>query len=111
MRLLTYLLINAFAVFIAGYILPGVRVDSFLTALIVAVVLGVINTFFKPILLFLTLPITVITLGFFYFVLNAVIVSLTSYIVPGFHVANLWWALLFSLVISLVSWFLHSLAD
>lgn len=111
MRLLTHLLINGFAVFIAAYILPGVTVLSFVTALIVAVVLGIINTFIKPILLLLTLPITLITFGLFAIVINGLMVLLASAIVPGFHVENFLWALLFSLVISLVSSTLNRIAQ
>lgn len=111
MRLLTNLIINGFAVFVAAYILPGVTVASFLTALIVAVVLGVINTFIKPLLLLFTLPITLITFGLFAVVINGLMVLLASAIVPGFHIENFLWALLFSLVISLVSSTLNKVAE
>lgn len=110
MRFIFNLLINALAVFVSAYILPGVKVDSFLTALIVAIVLGVVNTFIKPILVLLTLPVTVLTLGLFIVVINALMVLLVSAVVPGFRVSGFWWAIAFSLVLSLVSWFLHSLA-
>lgn len=110
MRLLTYLIINSIAVFISGYILSGVHLADFLTAVIVAIVLGVLNTFIKPILLFLTLPITVITLGLFAIVINAVLILLTTYLVPGFTVDGFWWALLFAIVLSLISSFLNSLS-
>jgi len=110
MQPIIYLLINTIAVLISGYILPGVTVQSFWIALIVAIVLGVVNTFIKPLLVLLTLPVTVITFGLFVFVINALLVLLVEAIVPGFGVANFWWALLFSLVVSLVSTFLFSLA-
>lgn|SRR3989344_4738160 len=109
MRLISYLLINALAIFIASYILPGVNVDNWVTIFIVAIVLGAINAIIKPILIFLTLPLTIITLGLFTFVINALLVMLTSYLVSGFTVDNFWWALLFSLVISLISSFLSNL--
>lgn len=109
MRLILYLLVNGFAVFIASKILAGVRVDSFVTAVIVAVVLGVVNTFIKPVLLLLTLPLNIITLGLFTFVINALLVLLVASIVPGFSVGSFWWALAFSLVVSLVSSFLSNL--
>jgi putative membrane protein len=109
MRLLGYLLINGLAVFIAGYLLPGINIDSIWTALLVAIVLGVINMFIRPILVLLTLPITVLTLGLFILILNGLLVILVSNIVPGFTVDNIWWAMLFSLVLSLVSYFLNSL--
>lgn len=109
MRLVYYLIINALAIFIASYILPGVAINDGITILIVAVVLGAINTFIKPLLILLTLPLTIITLGLFTFIINALLVLLTSYVVPGFEVENFWWALLFSLVISIVSSFLNGL--
>lgn len=109
MRLIAYLLINGIAVFVASYILPGVDVDSFVTAFLVALVLGVVNMFIKPILFFLTLPITILTLGLFTFIINGLLVLLVSQLVPGFHVENIWWAILFSIVVTLVSWFLNSL--
>ena len=103
------LLINAIAVFVTAKILPGVYIDSFVTALVVAVVLGVINTFLKPVLLLLTLPVTILTLGLFTFVINALLVLLAAALVSGFQVKNLLWALLFSLVLSLVNSVLQSL--
>lgn len=111
MRLIMNLLINALAVFITAYLLKGVKVDSFVTAIIVSVVLGIANVVIKPILFILTLPITILTLGLFSFVLNALIILLVSSIVEGFQVANFWWALLFSLVLSLVSSFLQSISS
>lgn len=109
MQILIKVLVNGLAVFATAYILPGVHVQSFLTAIIVGIVLGILNTLLKPILVILTLPITVVTLGLFYFVLNALLILLVSVVVPGFTVVNFWWALLFSFVISIVSWFLSSL--
>lgn len=108
MRLILYLLVSALSVFIASYIIPGVEVQNTLTIFIVAIVLGVLNTFIKPVLVVLTLPVTVLTLGLFIFVLNALMVLIVSWIVPGFHVDGFITALLFSIVVSLVSWFLSS---
>ena len=76
-------------------------------AVVAALVLGLINAFIDPILIILTLPLNILTLGLFTFVLNALLVLLTSAIVPGFYVRNFWWALLFSLVFSIVSFVLH----
>lgn len=101
--------ISALAVVVAAYLLPGVHVSSFVTALIVAVVLGIINAFVKPLLLILTLPITIVTLGLFTLVINAFLILLTSYLVPGFVVDGFWWALIFSVVLSAVNWFLSEL--
>lgn len=107
MELLAYLLVNTFAIGVASYLLPGVYVESLLTAVVLAIVLGIINTFLKPILVLLTLPITVVTLGIFLLILNGLIILLASEIVPGFRVENFWSAIVFSIVISLVSWFLN----
>lgn len=107
MALLINWLVTALAVIIAAYLLPGVSVKSFFSALLVALVLGLINAILRPILVILTLPLTVVTLGLFIFVINALLVLLTSAIVPGFDVRNFWWALLFSLIFSIVSFILH----
>lgn len=108
MKLLLSLLVNGIAVFVTAQILPGIRVDSFITALLVAVVLGVINTFIKPLFLLLTLPINILTLGLFTFVINAGMILLTSTLVAGFYVESFLWALLFSIVISIISSILNS---
>lgn len=91
------------AVMITAYLLPGVTLKSFFAALVVAVVLGFLNTIVKPILIVLTLPINILTLGLFTLVINAAIILLTSNIVKGFYVDGFWWALLFSLILSLVN--------
>ncbi|MGE5041949.1 MAG: phage holin family protein [Candidatus Levyibacteriota bacterium] len=109
MRLVAYLIINSLAVYIASLLIPGVHITNLLTTLIVAIVLGILNSILKPILVFLTLPITVVTLGLFIFVINALMVLLASYLIPGFKVDGFISALLVSIVISLVSWFLNSL--
>ncbi len=109
MQFIINLLINGFAVFIVAYLLSGVHVKDFLTAVIVSIVLGIINTIFKPILSIITLPINILTLGLFNFILNGLMILLVSRVVPGFSVENLWWAILFSLVLSLVNGFLHLL--
>lgn len=109
MKLLAQLLLNASAVFITAYILPGVNVDNFIVAIIVAVVLGIVNMILRPILIFLTIPVTVLTLGLSIFVINALLVLLVARIVPGFHVDNFWWALAFSLILSVVTSFLNAL--
>jgi len=108
MGIIITLLINAVSVFATGYILPGIHINNFVTAIIIAVVLGILNTFLKPILTILTLPITVVTLGLFMLVINAIIVLLASAIVPGFHVDNFLWAIAFSLVLSIINSFLNS---
>lgn len=109
MGTLIKILLNAIAVLIAATIIPGVHVTSFLIALAVAVVLGALNVFVRPLLIFLTLPVTIITFGLFVFVINALLVLLAAYIIPGFAVDGFWWAVLFSLVVSVFSSFFQML--
>jgi putative membrane protein len=109
-NLVLRLVIGTLAVLITSYLLPGVEVDGFLTAVIVAVVLGIVNSALKPILVLLTLPITLLTLGLFTFVISAFLVLLVDWLIPGFVVVNFWWALLFALVLSLVNAFLNTLS-
>lgn len=111
MQLLVKLLVSAAAVFISASILPGVHVVDFGAALLVSIILGVLNAVIKPMLLVLTLPITIVTLGLFTFVLNAFMILVTDTLVAGFQVDSFWFALLFSLVLSAVSWFLTSLTE
>lgn len=109
MSFLLNLLVGGVAVFISAYVLPGVAVDSFVTAVIVSVILGVVNAIVKPILVLLTLPITILSLGLFLFVVNALMVLLVAAVVPGFWVNGFVTALLFSFILSAVSWFLQKL--
>ncbi len=102
MRLIVTWILYALAVLAAAYLLPGIAVTGFWGALIVALVLGLLNAFVKPILSALALPITVLTLGLFSFVINAIMVMVTDYFVDSFFVENFWWALLFSLLLSIV---------
>lgn len=105
------LIVNTLAVLITAFILPGVVVKSFFTGLVVAVLLGMINMFIKPVLVLLTIPLYILTLGFFSFIVNALLVILVSKLVPGFEVKSIWWALLFSVILSLVTSFLFSLSS
>jgi putative membrane protein len=109
MRILIHLMISAVAVFAAARILPGVTVDGFGTAVVVAIVLGLVNALLRPLLLLLTLPLNILTLGLFTFVIIGGLVQLTAALVPGFHVASFWWALAFALVLSLINSVLHGL--
>jgi len=110
MPILISWLINTVAVLVTGYILPGIQMRSFWTALIVAAVLGIVNTFLRPIIFILTLPINILTLGLFSFVIMGLLVYLVSAIVPGFTVNNFWWAMLFALIVALINWFLWSIS-
>ncbi len=108
MKFIIRLLLNALAVVILAKILPGVEVDSYLTALIVAVVLAILNVLVKPLLIILTLPVTILTLGLFLLIVNALIMLLADKLVDGFSVNGIWWALLFSLLLSFLQSILHS---
>ncbi len=107
MKIIIHWLISALAIIVTAYLLPGVHISGFLAALVLAVVLGAINAVLRPILIFLTLPITLLSLGFFVLVINALLVMLASYIVPGFAVASFWWAFIFAIVLAIVSWALQ----
>ncbi len=107
MSFLVKVLVSTFAVVITSYLLGGVTVEDFITAIVVAFVLAVLNALLKPILVVLTIPVTVMSFGLFLLVINAFIIQLTSVIVRGFHVENFWWALLFGVILSLVTWFLE----
>ena len=104
--------VSALVVIAVAYILPGVAVGSFFIALVVALVLGLVNAVLKPIAVILTLPLTILSLGLFIFVINAALVLLVATVVPGFQVTSFWWALIFSLILSLVnSFFKHQKKD
>lgn len=103
MKIIINWIIQALAILVSAYILPGVNLEGVLPALVLAVVLGGINAFLKPVLIVLTLPLNIFTLGLLTFVINAFLIQLSAVIVPGFDVNNFWWALLFSIVLSLVN--------
>jgi len=105
--LLLRLLLNAVVILALGQILSGVRIDSYLTALVVAAILAFLNSFVKPILVILTLPITIVTLGIFLLFVNAFIILITVKLVDGFYVENIWWAILFSVLLAILQSFLH----
>lgn len=110
MKFIIQLIISTLAVLITSYLLPGVEVQdsNFFTALIVAAVLSFLNAVVKPIMIILTIPITFVTLGLFLLVINAFIIMLAAKLVDGFHVNGFWWALLFSLILSMVTSILES---
>lgn len=106
MKIFLHWLVAAFAIGIAAYLLPSVTVTP-VAALIAAVVLGALNLFIRPILLVLTLPINILTLGLFSLVINALLVLLASYVVRGFNVPDFWTALLFALVLAVINLVFH----
>ncbi len=107
MIFLVKVLVSTFAVLITSYLLGGVTVEDFVTAIVVAFVLAVLNALLKPVLVILTIPVTIMSLGLFLLVINAFIIQLTGVIVRGFHVDSFWWALLFGIILSVVTWVLE----
>ena len=103
MNILIRVLVTSLAAFAAAYILPGVSIRGYATAIVVAVVLALLNVLVKPLLVILTLPITVVTLGLFLLVINAVIILIASHFISGFHVSGFWAALFFSILLSLLT--------
>jgi putative membrane protein len=107
MNTIVRFLLNGLAVLAAAYLLDGVDVDGYGAALIVALIIAIANVIVKPILIVLTIPITILTLGLFLLAINAIIVLMVDYLIDDFYVKNFWWALLFSLIMSIF----NSLSD
>lgn len=97
------LLINTVSIFAVSYILTGIEVDSFVTALIVAVVMAVLNVTLKPFLILITIPITIVTFGLFLLVVNVLVLYAAAALIDGFYIAGFWWALAFSFLVSIVN--------
>jgi putative membrane protein len=110
MKTLIHLFLSTVAVFVSAYVIPTVSVANVWTAFVVAIVLGILNMFLRPILIFLTLPISVVTLGLFVLVINTVMIMIAAAIVPGFDVGSFWAAFLFGVVLFLVSSFMQMIA-
>jgi putative membrane protein len=109
MRILLVWILNAIALWLVTVLVPGVQVQDPLHAFIAAVVLGLVNALVKPLLVILTLPITVLTLGLFLLVINALLLWGVGSLLPGFHVDGFWWAMLGALLYSLLTWALSAL--
>jgi|SRR5262245_64985891 len=109
MRFLARLVLNGLAIIIAAWLLPGIHITSPLSALLAGVILGFVNAIVRPVLFFLTLPLTLLTLGLFIFVLNAICFALTAWLVPGFSIDGFFSALFGALLVSVVSWILNGL--
>lgn len=108
MKFIVKLLLSAIAVVVLARILSGVSVDNYTTAILVALILAFLRAVVRPILIFLTLPITVVTFGLFLLIINAFIVLIADYLIPGFGVASIGWALLFSVLLTLFETLLFS---
>jgi len=109
MRLLVVWLVNALALIAVAYLMPNISVSGFGTALVAALVLGLVNAIVRPVLVLLTLPATILTLGLFIFVLNGLLFWMVGSFIEGFHVAGFWAGVFGAIVFSLVSWLLSSL--
>ncbi|MDD3406040.1 MAG: phage holin family protein [Paludibacteraceae bacterium] len=109
MSLLANLLISALAVYLTAWLLPGISVKSYWAAIGVAFVIGLLNVLVKPLLTLLTIPVTVLTLGLFLFVIDALVVMLAGKLLDSFQVNGFWWALLFSIIVSVVTNLLYKL--
>lgn len=96
-------LLNSVAVYATSKVLPGVEIKNFWSAIVVAALLAIVNTFLNPIIQFISLPVTIITLGLFALVINTLMIMLVDQLVEGFKIKNFWWAFLFGLVMSIVS--------
>ncbi|HRY63060.1 MAG TPA: phage holin family protein [Patescibacteria group bacterium] len=109
MKIIISWLINTVAVTIAAYVMPGVRLDGFWAAFWTAAVLGLVNAVIKPIFIILTLPINILTLGLFTLVINAMMILLVGKLVPGFEIDGFWWAMLFSIVLTIINAILNAM--
>ena len=110
MKLILKILVSSLAVFFSAYILPGVYLDGFPTAILVAVVLSLLNAFVKPLLILLTIPVTIFSFGIFLLVINAFMILIADQILDGFTVNGFWAALAFSIILTIVTAILESLA-
>jgi putative membrane protein len=99
------------AITVAAYLIKGIQVDGFISALMAAAILGVLNVFFRPILLILTLPLNIVTFGLFTFVVNAILLMMASGVISGFHVNGFWSAIFGSLIISIFNWIVSSVIN
>jgi len=109
MRFLIRVVLNGIAIIVAAYFVPGLRLSGPGAALVAGAILGFVNAIIKPVLFLLTLPVTLLTLGLFIFVLNAACLGLTAAVVPGFDIDGFWGALFGALVVTIVSWILNGL--
>ena len=109
MDFLIRLIISTLAVLVTAYLLPGVDVDNFLSAVIVAIILGFMNVLVKPLLILFSLPVVVFTFGLFLIAINIFIILLTDKLVDGFRVDGFWYALLFSIVLSMITSILNAI--
>jgi putative membrane protein len=109
MSLIISIIISSLAVYFTAWLLPGISIKNFGTAIVLAIVLGLLNILLKPILQIISFPITILTLGLFLLVINTIIVLIASALVKNFQVDNFWWVLLFSIIVSCVTGILENI--
>jgi putative membrane protein len=109
MAFLARLLLNGIAILVAAWLIPGLELTGTVPALLAGAILGLVNALVRPVLIILTLPFTLVTLGLFIFVVNALCLGMTAWLVPGFSVSGFWTAFFGALVVSIVSWILNGL--
>ena len=107
MNFLIKILLSSFSVIIASWLLAGVEIRDYLSSLLVAFVLALLNMTLTPLLIILTIPVTIFTFGFFLLVINAMIALIADSIIPGFYIAGFWWALAFSLIVSAINYLIN----
>lgn len=106
LRFILTILLNALLIYVAAYFLGGVYIENYPTAIFAAIILGIINWTIKPLLTIITLPLTIVTFGIFLFIINGLMVMLAAYLIPGFAVANMFWAILFTGLLSILNYLL-----
>jgi len=111
MKLLITLTLNVIALLVVSYLIPGFEFESLWATIVTAIVIGAVNTFIKPILQIIFIPLTIMTFGVTAFLINVVLLWGVSFMVPGFNIDNFWTAVIASIALSLVSMFLHKLAE
>ncbi|OGG02249.1 hypothetical protein A2W14_05160 [Candidatus Gottesmanbacteria bacterium RBG_16_37_8] len=109
MKFLIDLLIRAMVLLLTAYLLPGFKIDSYTTALFIAIVLAILNILVKPLLIILTLPVTILTLGLFYFVINAILLVIASKFIDGFKIDSFTTAIIASIIIAIISALVNSI--
>ena len=109
--LITRLIISSLAVFVAGWLLPGIQIDDFTSAIGIAIVLALLNSTLKPLLILITIPITIFSFGLFLLIINAIIIGIADQWIEGLHVKNTWTAILFSFLISTISSWMYRWGD
>lgn len=97
------LIISTISIFAVSYILSGIQIESLLTALVLAIVMAILNVTLKPLLILITIPLTIITFGLFLLVVNVLVLYAAAFLIDGFHITGFWWALAFSILVSLVN--------